>query len=220
MSLEHIPFYYLLLILGTYIVATASPGPAILAIVGSSMRYGRRCGLALASGVTLGSFTWGIAAALGMGTVMSQFGEAFIYVKILGGLYLLWLASKSLRAFCQKHEAMKVSFKSSSLRSSRMFLRGYSIHLMNPKAMLFWSALITVGLPAQATQAEALLIVLCCSVVGACVFLGYAFLFSSDKMVAFYGSMRRWIEGTMTVFFGIAGAKVIASSADELAALE
>ena len=58
------------LILVAAFVAGASPGPATLAIAGTSMASGRTSGLALASGITAGSLIWSISAALGLGAIM------------------------------------------------------------------------------------------------------------------------------------------------------
>lgn len=52
-------------------LAAGSPGPATLAIAGTSMSSGRPAGLALAAGVTSGSFIWSISAAFGLGAVMA-----------------------------------------------------------------------------------------------------------------------------------------------------
>lgn len=73
MALSH----ELMLIYTTYFVATASPGPSNMAIMGTAMKPGRGAALSLAGGVIGGSMLW----ALKMG----------------GGLYLLWLASVTAR---------------------------------------------------------------------------------------------------------------------------
>jgi len=54
---------HLTLIMIAAFIAVASPGPAVLAIAGTSMRAGRRTGLVFASGVTTGSLAWSIGAS-------------------------------------------------------------------------------------------------------------------------------------------------------------
>jgi threonine/homoserine/homoserine lactone efflux protein len=61
---------HLTLIMIAAFIAVASPGPAVLAIAGTSMRAGRRTGLVFASGVTTGSLAWSIGAAAGLSAVM------------------------------------------------------------------------------------------------------------------------------------------------------
>lgn len=48
----------------TFLLAIASPGPNVLAIIGTSMSVGRKSGIALALGVAAGSFCWATLAAI------------------------------------------------------------------------------------------------------------------------------------------------------------
>ena len=82
------------LILGAAFIATVSPGPATMAIAGTSLALGRRHGLAIASGVTTGSLAWSIAAALGLGALMFANAWLFEAMRYAGAAYLIWLALK------------------------------------------------------------------------------------------------------------------------------
>lgn len=85
MTLSH----ELILIYTTYFVATASPGPSNMAIMGTAMKKGRGAALALAGGVISGSMMWALLAACGVLTVLATFAQLLIVLKIGGGLYLL-----------------------------------------------------------------------------------------------------------------------------------
>ena len=63
-------------------IGGGSPGPATLAISGTSMAHGRKTGLLLAAGVVIGSATWGIAAALGFSAIMMSFSGIMLIVSI------------------------------------------------------------------------------------------------------------------------------------------
>lgn len=86
------------LILFAALLAGASPGPATLTIAGTSMSSGRRAGLAVATGVTTGSFMWSFSAAFGLGAIMLANAWLFEIVRYAGAAYLGWLAIKSARA--------------------------------------------------------------------------------------------------------------------------
>jgi threonine efflux protein len=86
------------LILSAAFVASASPGPATLAIADTSMQSGRRAGLALALGVTTGSLTWSIAAAIGLAAIMASSAWALEVLRYVGAAYLMLLALKSARS--------------------------------------------------------------------------------------------------------------------------
>ncbi|MFT7401631.1 MAG: threonine efflux protein [Hydrogenophaga sp.] len=81
-----------------YLLMTASPGPSNMAIMGVAMTTGRRDALTLAAGVLRGSCLWGLAAALGLSTLLMGYAHAMGVLKILGGLYLLRLSFQSARS--------------------------------------------------------------------------------------------------------------------------
>ena len=72
-----------------FLLAIASPGPNVLARIGTSMSLGRKAGMALAIGVAMGSLTWGLLTALGLAALLSSYAFMLIGLKIIGGLYLL-----------------------------------------------------------------------------------------------------------------------------------
>ena len=127
--------------LAAYLIATISPGPATLAIMATSARHGRKAGLQLACGVVCGSLFWGLCAAFGLATMMAQFADLFFAIKILGGLYLLWLAVKSFRSAFSQQSASNMPVPS----KGKYVLQGLAIHLTNPKAVLAWVAILSIG---------------------------------------------------------------------------
>ena len=62
---------------------------ATRAIASASLGQGRRHGLTIAAGIFCGSMTWAVAASLGLAAILSQYTQALILMRILGGLYLL-----------------------------------------------------------------------------------------------------------------------------------
>lgn len=77
-----------LVILG-WAIAAGSPGPATLAISAAAMNGGRLSGVAIAAGVSCGSACWGLAAALGMSTIMLANAWLFEVIRYAGAAYLL-----------------------------------------------------------------------------------------------------------------------------------
>lgn len=192
--------------IGAYLVATISPGPAVLAIMGVSARHGRVAGLQLASGVVCGSLFWGLCAAFGLATVMAQFAGFFTVLKVGGGLYLLWLAFKGFRSALSKAEDLHAN----TVSGDRNFeLQGLAIHLTNPKAVLAWVAILAIGVQQDAPAWQALVMFGSCALLGIFVFLGYALVFSTDRARAIYARARRFFEFLFGCVFGTAGLMLI-----------
>ncbi|MDJ1156670.1 LysE family transporter [Chelatococcus sp. SYSU_G07232] len=55
-----------------FALATVSPGPALMATMGTAMGSGRRAGMALGLGICCGSLTWGLLAAFGLRLVLDR----------------------------------------------------------------------------------------------------------------------------------------------------
>ncbi|WP_340149465.1 LysE family translocator [uncultured Sneathiella sp.] len=198
---------HLPLILIAAFVAIASPGPATLAIAGTSMNAGRGHGLAVAAGVMTGSLFWSSAAAFGLGAIMLANAWAFEVIRYIGAGYLLYLAVKSARAALSRAPMAQSRLTVTSYGAA--YRRGLTLHLTNPKAVLFFGSLYSVGVPAQVPPAALLVIIGSVALLGAVIFFGYALIFSSAPMVAAYTRLRRWFEGVFAVVFAFAGFKIL-----------
>ncbi|KKX27680.1 LysE family translocator [Rhizobium sp. LC145] len=194
-----------------YLIAVVSPGPAVFAIIGTSIAQGRRAGLITAFGISGGSLTWATAAALGLAAVLRHYAIALEIMKILGGLYLLYLAWKAFKSARLPDAQAAIGQAKTSLGARQLWLRGYAIHMTNPKAIFAWLAIISLGLPENAPTSAILLIIGVCMISGLVIFTSYALLFSTPRALRSYRAARRWIEGAMALFYGAAGLKLLAS---------
>lgn len=85
------------------------------------------------------------------------------------------------------------------------------MHLTNPKSVLAWIALVTLGLGPDASAHTVAAILGGCAVLSVTIFCGYAIVFSTAPMVRIYRRARRWIEATLAIFFGAAGIQLLFS---------
>ncbi|MBX2854786.1 MAG: LysE family transporter [Rhodobacteraceae bacterium] len=195
------------LALAAYVVMTASPGPATLSILATAAADGRSAALSLAAGVLCGSVLWGLVAAGGLGVLLATFGWVLTALKILGGLYLLWLAwGAARRAISPTLPAF-----SSSITDPRAFRRGLALHLTNPKAVFSWAAVITLGLEQSDSYGQIGVLLACCAGLGAAIFGGYAIVFSTSWSRAIYIRSRRMIETLLAGLFAAAGLNLLAT---------
>ena len=199
---------HLTLIMIAAFIAVASPGPAVLAIAGTSMRAGRRTGLVFASGVTTGSLAWSIGAAAGLSAVMLANAWLIEAIRWFGAGYLLFLAFKSARAaITPGDDAMPQGLALTPGR--RAYARGLALHLTNPKAILFFGSLYSFGVPIDASVSDLAMIVVLVGFQSAIVLHGYALLFSNPVVVRGYLKLRRWFEGAVALAFGYAGVRIL-----------
>lgn len=200
------PDLNLTLILMAALVASASPGPATLALAGTSMASGRKAGLALASGITTGSLIWSISAALGLGAVMLANAWVFEVVRYFGTGYLLYLAYKSARSALSDKD---IALRSMKGTPAKLYSKGLLLHVTNPKAVLFFGALYSIGVPSGASIGDLSVVIIAVGLQSALVFHLYAIVFSSRTMTTAYLRARRWCEGLFAIGFGVAGFKIL-----------
>jgi threonine/homoserine/homoserine lactone efflux protein len=121
----------------TSLIIELTPGPnmAYLAVLGASR--GRIAGFSAVLGVALGLALLGIAVGLGGGSLLLNNRLAYESLRWAGALYLCWLAYDSWKEARQPIESAPVS-------QSRFahFRRGFVTNLLNPKAALFFIAVV------------------------------------------------------------------------------
>ena len=198
----------LLLAYAAYFVGTASPGPSNLAIMSIAANEGRKAALAFAVGVISGSMFWATVATVGVSAALIAYSHFIVAIKIVGGVYLLWLAFKSGRAaFSPAAAAGSECDRPTPLRT--LYTKGALLHLTNPKAVLVWVSI--VALSSNGSGANHAAVIPGCAVIGSLVFGGYAFLFSMNSARRLYTRTRRGLEGSLAVVFAMAGVKLLAS---------
>lgn len=192
-----------LVVLG-WAIAGGSPGPATLAISGTAMSAGRAAGVSVASGVVVGSASWGIAAALGMSALMLANAWVFEVIRYAGAAYLLYLAAKSLRSAVRPKPVTMQPQSNESL-----FLKGFLIHITNPKAILAWGAIYAIALPSGASTGMVWQLFGLLVTTSIIVFIGYGILFSHPAVVRGYVSAKRWFDALFAALFGAASLKIL-----------
>lgn len=190
-----------------WMLAGGSPGPATLGIAGTAMTAGRGSALFFALGILAGSAFWGIAAALGLSAVMLANAWLFEIIRYAGAAYLGWLAIKALRrAIANNGTQASTPF---SGRPLQLFAKGSAIHLTNPKAILSWGSIYAIIAAPTATTSTLLGYFGLLYAGSILIFLGYAVLFSSQRVVRTYARASRWFDFVFAGFFGLASFKIL-----------
>jgi amino acid exporter len=201
----------IILAYSVFFVAIASPGPNVLAVIGTSMAVGRASGIALALGVAAGSFCWALMTAAGLSALIAHYAAALTVIKIGGGCYLLWLSYKSFRAAASVHDLEAKTLSGATRSPFGYALRGFTIQMTNPKAALAWIAIISLGLQTGAPWWVGFAVVAGTSMLSVIIHCVYAVAFSTRVMVRAYGKARRYVQATLGALFAFAGLKMLTS---------
>lgn len=198
----------ILLALSVVLLALMSPGPNILAVIGTSMSVGRTHGAALALGVASGSFLWALIAVLGLTALLTAYAGVLVVIKAVGGCYLLWLGYKSLKsAMTPRHIATDKTTSDQPMRA--FFFRGLTVQMTNPKAALATTAIVSIGIQGGAPIWVSGVLVIGISLLSLICHLIYALAFSTQPVVSIYIKARSWVESALGAFFCFAGIKLL-----------
>ena len=125
----------------TFLVATAifayMPGPALLYATAQTIARGRKGGLMAAFGIHLGGYVHVVAAALGLGFLLSQVPTAYMIIKFAGAGYLVWLG---IRMIVLRVDSTGPGPAVSNPR--RTFLQSMLVEILNPKTAIFFIAFL------------------------------------------------------------------------------
>lgn len=194
-----------------FFVAAASPGPATLAVSTTAMARGTRAALWAGLGLSVGLAFWGIVAAAGLGAVLTESATALFVLRLVGGVYLLYLAWLSARSAMAPRPEHVPTLQG---EGARLFGRGLLLNLTNPKAVLAWMAVLALGMQAGTGTTALLVTTAACAVLGGAIYAVYALAFARPSVRAVYRRARRGIEALVAGFFGYAGLRLVAARND------
>jgi threonine/homoserine/homoserine lactone efflux protein len=141
--------------LGVMAVMAVTPGPANLFAVATGAERGRRAALVGMVGMNTATLVWFAAAALGLGVLVAAFPFVFKAVAVAGALYVAWLGIKAIRSALGPSEAASAIVVK---RDRGAFLNGFMVQIANPKAILFFTAVLPPFLDIQRPVAPQLML--------------------------------------------------------------
>jgi threonine/homoserine/homoserine lactone efflux protein len=117
------------------IVLFITPGPDMSLFLARTMSGGRMAGVASVLGASAGCLVHTLLAAVGLSAIIAASATAFTVIKVVGALYLAWLALDAIR----NGSALNVRDDGTPPASfARTFWMGVMINLSNPKVVLFF----------------------------------------------------------------------------------
>lgn len=123
---------------GLELVLCFIPGPAVMAVVGAALARGG-AGMATALGILTGNLLYFIISALGIASLLLASHTAFIIIKWCGAAYLAYLGIRALAA--RPSDTLHDDAEAPS-RLVRGWLSGTLTQLANPKALVFFVAIL------------------------------------------------------------------------------
>lgn len=139
-------FYDFTALAFAHFVALLSPGVDFFIIIGNSSKYGKLAGISTAFGIAMANLVYILLALFGI-TLIKDNEFIFISIKILGSLYLFYMAYLLLmapkRALFEKNDLLTVKSKKELLG---YFMSGFLSAILNPKNSIFYFTMFSIAL--------------------------------------------------------------------------
>ncbi|MGB7924191.1 MAG: LysE family translocator [Pyrinomonadaceae bacterium] len=130
----------LLLFALTELLSSMTPGPAVLLVISQAMRFGFTSSIRGMLGILTGNAIYFALSAAGLSALLIASATLFEVIKWAGAAYLVYVG---VRMLISKGEAQAVSDKAvQSRRGLKLFSQGLITQLSNPKAVVFFTALL------------------------------------------------------------------------------
>jgi len=167
----------------TSFVVVIIPGTGVIYTVSTGLVLRWRASIAAAFGCTLGILPHLTASILGLSAILHMSARAFQVLKIIGALYLLYLA------WSMWHDTGTIKFDRAAEKRNafQIALTGILINILNPKLALFFFAFLPLFLSADTTSPTKEMLGL------SAVFMGMTFM-----VFALYGILASGVSVYLT----------------------
>jgi homoserine/homoserine lactone efflux protein len=191
----------------TELALSLSPGPAVFLVVSQGMKAGFRGSLRSTLGIMTGELIFFTLSAFGLGALLIASQPLFLFVKWAGALYLVYLGLKMMiRSFRQTNAGQEPS---QALSQVKIYRQGLLMQLANPKAILFFTALLPQFInPDFPATLQFVFLGLVSILVQGSTLTAYGWLAEKGGRWLRQGRFSQWLDRLAGVFLIGAGVKL------------
>jgi threonine/homoserine/homoserine lactone efflux protein len=177
--------------LGASMILSILPGPDNIFVLTESITKGKRNGIGISVGLSLGVLIHTLAAATGLSIIIQKSALAFSVIKYLGAIYLFYLAYIAI-----KEKKAIVNFNSTEspdiIKMNALVRKGFFMNILNPKVSLFFIAFLPQFISEDGYNITVQMIILgLVFMVQALIIFGMISILSS-KLTTYVNNARFW----------------------------
>lgn len=194
------------------LVVILIPGPLSLLMVSNSLNYGLRRSLPAFLGGVSASIGLLCASALGLGALLLASEQLFSLLKLVGALYLFYLAWQSWQASRQAARPVSAEEQAVNPGFRLLFWKAFGLGASNPKDILFFAAFLPQFISAeQPLPGQLLMMVATWAVLDLACKLCYGLGAHGAARYLRSGKGQVWFNRVSAGLFGGAGAASLLS---------
>ncbi|OJU23792.1 MAG: threonine transporter [Nitrobacter sp. 62-13] len=198
-------------ILGALLVGAVSPGPSFVLVSRIAATVSRRDGLWAAMGMGLGGAIFAILALLGLATILLRIEWLYLVLRILGGIYLVYLGIQIWRGASESTD-VSASGPPHATSAARSLGIGFLTQVCNPKTAVVYASIFAALLPPSTPLWLFLCLPPLVFALEATWYAVVALAFSAPRPRSVYLCSKRCIDRVAGVVMGALGARLISES--------
>lgn len=197
-------------VLSALLIGAISPGPSFVLVARTSMAS-RIEGLFAAIGMGIGGVLFSVVVLLGLQVVLASVPWLYLALKLVGGLYLVYLAVRIWRG---AKEPIVIPSAGGGIRRSvnRSFLLGLFTQLSNPKTAVVYGSIFAVLLPHNLPPAATVALPVLVFLVEAGWYSIVALVLSAESSRAAYLRSKMHVDRIAGGVMGLLGLKLVAAA--------
>lgn len=198
-------------IIAVLAIGVVSPGPSFILVARTAVAHSAGAAIASAIGMAVGATILSIAALLGLSTILNQIPSAYFGLKVIGGLYLIYLASKTWWGAALP---LQISVENGHCSPERLqhFWLAIGTMISNPKAAVQYGVIFAAMLPRVPSASLIAVLPMAVFALEASWYLVVALVLSAPRARSSYLLLKTQIDRTVGVVLSLLGVRLLLSA--------
>ena len=202
-------YLFLIHISVSLILGVISPGPSFILVSKTAMSSSKAVGMALCLGMALGAMIFALLASVGLYLILETVPWFYTLLKILGGLYLAFLA---LKVWQSASEPLPRQSSATSNQLFRSFVLGLITQLSNPKTAIIFAGVFAAFMPQNPPPFSYIMLCTLAFIIDLAWYSLVTVALSNSKAQGIYARYKSQICKTSAGFIGLIGVKLATSA--------
>ena len=198
-----------------HFLALLSPGPDFVLIVKSAIKNGSKKSIGVAAGISSANALYIALCLIGVGSILAKSATVLIVLKVMGGLFLIYLAIQALRAKKDSYKELalvETNDRQSGTTWLSEFITGFMSGILNPKNLLFYLSLFTVVLTKDINLSFKMTLGIWMTMVVFFWDVAIIYLLSTSRVQSKFSKVAYYIDKLTGAILGMIGFSIVRSA--------
>ncbi|MGS2718871.1 LysE family translocator [Eionea flava] len=213
-------YLFLLPIAAALLLGAMSPGPSFILVSQVAMSQSRAAAITTSLGMATGAATFGLLASAGLYIILESVPMVYTALKIVGGLYLcflaykIWITAKQplvIKVASTQHTGKQPTHAQQITTKDRLRLLtiGLLTQLSNPKTAIVFASIFVAFLPEQLPNYAYILLIMVAFLMDFSWYLVVSLVLSTHTAQQGYAKYKCYFDRAASSFMGLMGIKLL-----------